>query len=60
MVTSTMENTIPIRRDPEFALSVLNKVAGMSVFIGSERNEAGEAADSILELFEREYGGPQI
>jgi hypothetical protein len=32
----------------------------MSVFIGSERNEAGETAESILELFDQEYGGPQI
>jgi hypothetical protein len=59
-VMKLMENTIPIRRHPEFALSVLEKVASMSVFIGSERNEAGEAAGSILKLFDQEYGGPRI
>jgi hypothetical protein len=51
-VVELVRNTIPIRRDPQFALSVLKKSVEGAVSIKSVRSEASEVADWIIDHFE--------
>lgn len=49
-----IDNTVPIRRDPHFALPILSKVATEAMIVKTKRGEAAEAAALILKLFEAE------
>ena len=49
-----IRDTIPIRNDPTFTLSVLNQVVQNSVIVKSPRGDVSESADRILEFFEAE------
>lgn len=51
-VMEIIPHTIPIRYNPEFSLSVLNKVARRAIICRSKRGEAKEFADSLLNYFE--------
>jgi hypothetical protein len=51
-VMEIISHTIPIRYNPEFALKVLNKVARRAIICKSQRGEAGEFADLLLDFFE--------
>ena len=47
-----ISHTIPIRYNPKFALNVLNKVSRRAIICKSQRGEAGEFADLLLDFFE--------
>jgi hypothetical protein len=51
-VMALIDNTVPIRRDPHFALPILSRVGSNALIIKSKRGEAGEAAPRILELLD--------
>lgn len=51
-VMALIDNTVPIRRDPHFALPILSRVGSNAVIIKSKRGEAQVAAGSILDLLE--------
>jgi len=51
-VMELIDNTVPIRRDPHFALPILTRVGSNAIIIKSKRGEASEAADRILALLE--------
>jgi hypothetical protein len=47
-----IQNTVPIRRDPKFVLSVLDKVVRNAVIVSSPRGEASETSNCVIDLFE--------
>ncbi len=51
-IMEIISNTIPIRYNPKFSLKVLNKVARRAIICKSQRGEAGEFADLLLDFFE--------
>lgn len=52
-IIETIKHTVPIRHNPQFTIEVLKKVAGCAVFVKSNRGEAVEFAETILNFFER-------
>jgi hypothetical protein len=52
-VMALIDNTVPIRRDPRFALPILSRVGSDAVILKSKRGEAELAAASILEMLEK-------
>jgi len=51
-IMEIISHTIPIRYNPNFSLKVLNKVARRAIICKSQRGEAGEFADLLLDFFE--------
>ena len=51
-VMALIDNTVPIRRDPHFALPILSRVGSSAMIVKSKRGEAEIAARSILDLLE--------
>jgi len=51
-IMEIISHTIPIRYNPKFALNVLNKVSRRAIICKSQRGEAGEFADLLLDFFE--------
>lgn len=51
-IIELINNTIPIRNNPQFSLEVLNRVANRAVFYKSKRGDVFESADLILDFFE--------
>ncbi len=49
-VMKLIDNTVPIRRDPHFALPILSRVGSNALIIKSRRGEADVTARSILSL----------
>jgi len=47
-----IQNTVPIRRDPQFVLSILDKVVRNATIVSSPRGDASEAANRVIELLE--------
>lgn len=47
-----IKNTLPIRRDPQFTLDVLRRLSSTAVIVKTNRGEASDAADRIIEYFE--------
>jgi hypothetical protein len=52
-VLEIIQNTVPIRNDPTFALAVLHEVAKSALIVSSKRGEASKVADNILTFFEK-------
>ena len=48
-----IKHTLPIRRDPPFTLEVLRTVADTALIVKTKRGEVSEAADRIIEFFEK-------
>lgn len=51
-ILEILSHTIPIRYSPKFSLEVLNKVAGCAIICKSQRGEAEEFVDLLLNFFE--------
>ena len=51
-VMELINNTVPIRRDPRFALPILSRIGSDAMIVKSKRGEAEPAARSILDLLE--------
>lgn len=49
-ILELIRDTIPIRRDPQFTMSVLNSVVENAILVESKRNEAADAASKIINL----------
>ncbi len=56
-VLEIISHTVPIRNDPAFSLSVLNKVVDSSVVVKSERGEVGAFAKRLITYFEENVLG---
>jgi hypothetical protein len=52
-VMELINNTVPIRRDPQFALPILSKVATNALIVKTKRGEAKDVARLVLDLLER-------
>jgi hypothetical protein len=52
-----IKHTLPIRRDPQFTLAVLQKAAARAAIVKTPRGEAGETADRILAFIENASNG---
>jgi hypothetical protein len=48
-----INNAVPIRRDPKFALPILSTVAAGAMIIRSKRGEAAETAEAILKELDK-------
>ena len=51
-VLEIISHTVPIRNDPAFSLSVLNKVVDSSIVVKSERSEVSRFAKRLIKYFE--------
>ena len=51
-VMALIDNTVPIRRDPHFALPILSRAGSNAMIVRSKRGEAELAAASILKILE--------
>lgn len=51
-VLEIIRHTIPFRRDPEFALKVLNTALNRAIILKSPRGDAGKFARIILDFFD--------
>jgi hypothetical protein len=51
-VMALIDNTVPIRRDPHFALPILGRAGSNAVILKSKRGEAQTAARAILDFME--------
>ena len=51
-VMELIDNTVPIRRDPHFALPILSRVGSNAMIVKSKRGEADAAARQIIALIE--------
>jgi hypothetical protein len=51
-IIETIQNTVPIRQNPQFTLEVLNKIAREAVFVKSKRGDVSKSADLILEFID--------
>ncbi len=51
-VIEVIQNTIPIRQNPQFTLEVLNKVADEALFVKSKRGDVSKSADLILKFID--------
>lgn len=55
-VLEILPHTIPIRRRPEFSLSVLNKILSRAIILKSQRSEAPQFAQILLEYLDKKLG----
>jgi hypothetical protein len=51
-IIETLQHTLPIRRNPQFTLKVLQKVAESAMFVNSKRGDLSKSADSILRFID--------
>ncbi len=51
-IMEILSHTIPIRYNPKFSLKVLNKVSKRAIICKSQRGEAGEFVDLLLNFIE--------
>jgi hypothetical protein len=51
-ILEVLKHTVPVRRFPARALTVLNRVAGNSVFLRANRGEAAKTAGALLRYLE--------
>lgn len=51
-IMALIPHTIPIRKDPEFSLNVLNKIVNRAIISKTQRGEAEVFAEIILNFFE--------
>ncbi len=51
-VLKMLSHTIPIRYNPQFSLTVLNKIVSRAIIIKSKRGEAKDFATKLLSFFE--------
>lgn len=51
-VMALIDNAVPIRRDPRFALPILSKAVSNAIVIKSKRGDAEATAPDILRLFD--------
>jgi hypothetical protein len=55
-VMELINNTVPIRRDPKFALPILSKVATDALIVKTKRGEAKDVARLVLDLLDQSRG----
>ena len=51
-VLEIISHTVPIRNDPEFSLTVLNKVVENALIVKSNRGEASRFVNTLIKFFE--------
>lgn len=57
-VLEIISHTVPIRNDPEFSLTVLNKVVENALIVRSNRGEASRFVNTLIKFFEERVTNP--